>query len=1083
MPFLLQFPHGSRPVRWLLTPALGSLLLTSVAMAHPTAGPVTEHVRAALPTRVLAAHEMYSAFLATGPVSGRVVDSKGEGMPGVTVVVAGTTLGSATNTNGEYLIQDVPAGAQTLVISSVGYVTARLPITVVDGQPLQLGSTTLGEDMQALSEVVVVGYGTQSRQNLTTAISSVNAKAIERQTVAGFDQALQGQTPGVQVTSPSGAPGSGINVRIRGNSSVQLSNSPLYVIDGVPVLPTYERELDGLSNQSPNPLNAINPNDIESIEVLKDGASAAIYGVRASNGVVVVTTKRGKAGKAQVGLSMYYGQQQLRKKLDLLNARQFAEYYNEARINSGGTAAYADLNNLPANTDWQDEVYGPASMQNYQLNVSGGTDKTRYYVSGGYFKQEGIALNSGFDRFSFRVNLDQEVAKRFRIGSNLNLSRTNNNGSVRSERGAGNGGTVVGTLTQIPTLPVRNPDGTYATNPFNSSFDNPVGNLLETRNKALIYQVIGNVYGEADILSNLQLRSSLGIDFRSQVENEYVTREFPGNRQTTTPDPATLGQARTGTDQQVIWLNENTLTYNLTLGEKNRLTLLAGQSVQASNRFTSSARGTGFPSNAVPYLYAATANRSVSSYEEEWGLFSVFGRAIYDFDGRYLATASLRADGSSRFAKNNRFGYFPAVSLGWNVSKESFFPQSSIVSNLKLRTSYGENGNQEIGNYARFTTYGSGAGYQGGGGSIAGGISPERIGNADVSWERTKQTNFGVDLSLLRDKLTFTADFYRKRSTDLLFEVPLPLSSGAQPQGGNQTAVIIQNLGEVENKGIELGLNTTNVQAENGGFAWTTQLNFTLNRNQVIDIGTVRNEQGVESERRIIGDYSIVQAGSPLGTFYGLQTDGIFQTDDEAKKQNPAARAGDIRFRDLNGDGKISDVDRTVIGNSNPKSIAGVTNTFSFKGLELSVFFQGSFGNDIYNENRRSTEGMYQALNQTTRVLNRWTPTNRDTDVPRAVLSDPAGNNQVSNRFIEDGTYVRLKNLTLAYALPTGLIQKAGISGIRLYVTGQNLLTWTDYTGYDPEVSADPFSSTGFGRDLGVYPQSRTYTVGLNATF
>ncbi|TGE25889.1 TonB-dependent receptor [Hymenobacter aquaticus] len=1078
MPFLPQFPHGVRPLRWLLlTPAVGSLLLTSPAAAHPTAGFVTEHVRAALPTRILAAHELYAAFLVTGPVSGRVVDAKGEPLPGVTVVVAGTTLGSATNTNGEYLIQDVPAGAQTLVISSVGYVTTRLPITVVDGQPTQVGSTTLSEDTQALSEVVVVGYGTQSRQELTTAVSSVSSKALERQTVAGFDQALQGQTPGVQVTSPSGAPGAGINVRIRGNSSVSLSNSPLYVIDGVPVLPTYNRELGGLSNQSPNPLNALNPNDIESIDVLKDGAAAAIYGVRASNGVVVITTKRGKAGKAQVGLNVYYGQQQLRKKLDLLNARQFAEYYNEARINAGGTAAYPDLNNLPANTDWQDEVYDKASIQNYQLNVSGGSDKTRYYASGSYFKQEGIALNSGFDRFSFRLNLDQEVAKRFRIGTNLNLSRTNNNGSVRSERGAGNGGTVVGTLTQIPTLPVRNPDGTYATNPFNSSFDNPVGNLLETRNKALIYQAIGNLYGELDVLSNLQLRSSVGIDFRSQVENEYVTREFPGNRQTTTPDPATLGAARTGTDQQVIWLNENTLTYNPDLGAKNRLTLLAGQSVQASNRFTSNARGTGFPSNAVPYLYAATANRSVSSYEEEWGLFSVFGRAIYNYDERYLATVSLRTDASSRFAKNKRFGYFPAVSLGWNVSKESFFPQSTAISNLKVRASYGENGNQEIGNYARFTTYGSGAGYQGSGGSIAGGISPERIGNADVSWERTKQTNFGVDVSLLRDKLNFTADLYQKRSTDLLFEVPLPLSSGAQ------TLNIIQNLGEVENKGLELGLNTTNVQSDNGGFAWTTQLNFTLNRNKVINIGTVRNEQGVVSDRKIIGDYSIVQAGLPLGTFYGLQTDGIFQTDDEAKKLNPEARAGDIRFKDLNGDNKITDADRTVIGNSNPKSIAGVTNTFSYKGLELSVFFQGSFGNDIYHENRRSTEGMYQALNQTTRVLNRWTPTNRDTDVPRAVLNDPAGNNQVSNRFIEDGSYVRLKNVTLAYALPSGLMQKAGISGIRVYVTGQNLLTWTDYTGYDPEVSADPFSSTGFGRDLGVYPQSRTYTVGLNATF
>jgi TonB-linked SusC/RagA family outer membrane protein len=1071
MSFPLQSPQGNRPFRrLLLTPAVGSLLLTGLAAAQPGAALAYAPTLPA-PT---AGKDLTAAF--NGPVSGRVVDAKGEALPGVTVVVEGTTLGSATDANGNYTIPNVPAGPHTLVISSIGFTTVRLPITVVDGQTTQVAAATLAENTQALNEVVVVGYGTQTRQELTTAVSSVGARQIERQTVAGFDQALQGQTPGVQVTSPSGAPGAGINVRIRGNSSVSLSNSPLYVIDGVPVLPSYNRELGGLSNQSPNPLNALNPSDIESIDVLKDGAAAAIYGVRASNGVVVITTKRGKAGKAQVGLSMYYGQQQLRKKLDVLNARQFAEYYNEALINGGRTAAYPDLNNLPANTDWQDEVYRTAAIQNYQLNVSGGSDKTRYYVSGGYFKQDGIFRNSGFDRFSFRINLDQEVSKRFRIGTNLNLSRTNNNGSVRSERGSGNGGTVLGTITQIPTLPVRNADGTYATNPFNSSFDNPVGNLLETRNKALIYQAIGNIYGELDILDNLQFRSSLGIDFRSQVENEYVTREYPGNRQTSTPDPATLGQARTGTDQQVIWLNENTLTYNLTLGEKSRLTLLAGQSVQASNRFTSNARATGFPSNAVPYLFAGTANRSVSSFESEWALLSAFGRAIYNYDDRYLATVSFRADGSSRFAKNKRFGYFPAVSAGWNISKESFFPQTDAISSLKLRASYGENGNQEIGDYVRFSTYGSGFGYQGNG-SISGGIAPERIGNADVSWEVTKQTNLGLDLSLLEDRLTFNADLYRKRSTDLLFEVPLPLSTGAQ------TLNIIQNLGEVENKGLELGLNTVNVRAEDNGFAWSTNLNFTLNRGKVINIGTVRNEQGQESGRQIINDYNIVRNGSPLGTFYGLKTDGIFQTDAEARAQNPNARAGDQRFVDLNGDGRINDQDRTVIGNANPNSIAGVTNTFSFKGLELSVFFQGSFGNDIYNENRRTTEGMSQALNQTTRVLDRWTPTNTNTDVPRAVFGDPAGNNQVSSRFIEDGSYVRLKNLTLAYGLPQSVLQKSGISGVRVYVTGQNLLTWTDYSGYDPEVSADPFSSTGFGRDLGVYPQARTYTVGLNATF
>ncbi|WP_048825717.1 SusC/RagA family TonB-linked outer membrane protein [Hymenobacter sp. DG25B] len=1072
MPFPVPFPHGSWPLtKRLLTPALSGLLFTSIALA-PFGAEARATVAAAYSPTYLEA--LRNPAVAGGTVTGRIVDATGSALPGVTVVVAGTSLGSSTDTNGFFTIANVPAGAQTLVISSIGYTTVRIPVSVVEGQSTEVPSTTLAENTQALSEVVVVGYGTQTRKELTTAVSSVGAQQIERQTVAGFDQALQGQTPGVQVTSPSGAPGAGINVRIRGNSSVSLNNNPLYVIDGVPILPTYDRELGGLNNQPPNPLNALNPADIESIDVLKDGAAAAIYGVRASNGVVVITTKKGKAGKGQVGFSAYYGQQQLRKKIDVLDARQFAEYYNEARVNAGQAPAFTDLNTLPANTDWQDEVYRTAAIQNYQLNMSGGSDKTRYYLSGGYFKQDGIFRNSGFDRYSVRLNLDQDVSTRFRVGTNLNLSRTNNNGAVRSERGIGNGGTVMGALAQIPTVPVYNPDGTYGTNPYRN-FDNPVGNLQETNNKAVIYQGIGNVFGELDLLPNLRLRSSLGIDFRSQLENEYITREYPGNRQTANPDPATLGQARTGTVQQTIWLNENTLTYNPSLGEKHNLTLLAGQSVQESNRFTSNARATGFPSNAVPYLYAGTANRSVSSYESEWGLFSVFGRAIYNFEDRYLATFSLRADGSSRFAPNKRFGYFPAMALGWRVTKESFFPQVDAISELKLRASYGENGNQEIGDYARYSTYGSGFGYQGAG-SISGGIAPERIGNNDVSWERTKQTNLGLDLGLLQDRLTLNADVYRKRSTDLLFEVPLPLSSGAQ------TLSIIQNLGEVDNKGVELGLSTINVKAE-GGFGWTTNLNFTLNRSEVRNIGTVRNEQGEESNREIIGDYSIVRAGLPLGSFYGLKVDGIFQTDAEAQALDGNAHAGDIRFKDLNGDGQINGLDRTVIGNANPKSIAGVTNTFTYKGLELSAFFQGSFGNDIYNETRRTTEGMDEALNQTTRVLNRWTPTNTNTDVPRAILGDPAKNNRVSDRFIEDGSYVRLKNLTLAYGLPMSVLQKTGISGIRVYVTGQNLITWTDYSGYDPEVSADPFSSTGFGRDLGVYPQARTYTVGLNATF
>ena len=1005
------------------------------------------------------------------PVTGRVTQTNGEPLPGVTVLVKGTTNGTATGADGRFSLT-VPEGS-TLVFSSVGFVR----------QEIAVGNTTtfniqLKDDQQSLSEVVVVGYGTQTRQELTTAVTSVGAAAIERQPVAGFDQALQGQAPGVQVTAPTGAPGAGINVRVRGNASLSLNGSPLYVIDGVPVLPSYDQEIS-VGNQRINPLNTINPNDIESIDVLKDGAAAAIYGLRAANGVVVITTKRGKVGQAQVGLSAYYGRQYLRNKLPVLNAAQAAQEINEIQAGAGLAPLYPNVNNLPPyNTDWQDEVYRPANLQNYQLNVSGGTDKTRYYISGGYFNQQGIGLNSGYDRFNFKINLDQQLSNRFRVGTNLNMSRSHTNGSTRSELALGNSGTVLGALSQLPTVPVRNPDGTYGVNPFNQS-DNPVGDLLESNIQAVVYQVVGNLYDEFDILKNLRARSSVGIDFRTQNENQFTSRNYPG---TANSDPATRGSARTAFNQQVIWLLENTLTYNPELGEKHHLTLLAGQSMQASDRFTSGASTQGFVSNAVPYLSAgAIASGIPGSYQDQWSLLSYFGRATYNYDERYLLSASLRADGTSRFTDTYRFGYFPAVSVGWNVAKEAFFPQNTAVSNLKLRASFGANGNQEIYTYQRFSRYSAGSNYQGAGSSILGGITQGTIGNNDLRWETTYQYNGGLDLGLLNNRLTFTFDIYNKQTKDLLLDVPIPVSTGAG------SLSVTQNIGRVENKGIELGLVTTNVQPKDGGFGWTTNFNVSGNRNRIVDLGTQISDAGVTTGRSIINSYSISQPGQALGAFYGYQVQGIFQSDAEgragATQNGSKGRAGDIQFRDVNGDGVINDQDRTIIGNPNPKAFAGVTNNFSFKGLELSVFFQGSFGNEIYNQNRQILESQSDPLNQSVSVLNHWSPINTNTDIPRPVRNDPNGNNRFSTRWIEDGSYVRLKNVTLAYTVPVGLSQRAAIKSLRVYATAQNLVTWTRYKGYDPEVSADPFSSTGFGRDYGVYPQSRTYTVGLNANF
>lgn len=994
-------------------------------------------------------------------VTGKVTSS-GLPLPGVNVLVKGTTTGTASDADGNFSI-DVPTDA-TLVFSFIGYSTVEVP---VNGQTVI--NVAMTEDLQMLSEVVVVGYGEQSKKTLSTAVASVNAEAIERQPVSNFEQGMQGQITGVQVTSPTGAPGSGINVRIRGNNSYSLGNEPLYVIDGIPLVPRYEQDAT-IGNQRANPLASINPNDIASIDVLKDGAAAAIYGSRAANGVVVITTKRGKAGKAQLGFNAYFGVQQLRKKIDLLNGQEFAEMYNEIRDTNGQPAAY-DPDTVRRNTDWQDLLYRDAPMRNYQISASGGSDKTNYYISAGFFDQDGIVINSGFKRYSFKINLDQELRENLRVGTSMNLSRQDRNGSVRSELRLENSGTILGALAQIPTMGVYQPDGRYALNPF-TLMDNPVGGQKETHLRTLINQFIGNFYGEWDIVKNLTLRSSYGIDFKNNIENQYNSRELPG---TINAPSETRGSGATATSEELIWLWENTLTYKW-LVDQHDFTFLVGTSSQESNRFTSSASASGFPTNAVPYLFTATNNKAVSTLEDSWGLRSYYGRVIYNFANKYLATASLRADGSSRFSKNNRYGYFPAVSLGWRISEEDFFPAQNTFSDLKLRVSAAANGNQGIGQYARFSTYGTGQNYNG-----IGGIGPNSIGNEDLKWETTNQYNLGLDVGLFSDRLSLSFDAYYKRTKDVLTNVPLPLSAGyAEDQ-----RFVVANIGEVENKGIELGINSVNAQ-NSKGFTWTTQFNFTLNRNKVLDMGTELNSDGERVDKVITGDYWISKKGSPIGSFYGYVTQGIFQNAAEvtaAPVQNSAA-PGDIRFANLDAsDNLINPNDRTIIGNPNPDFIAGLTNTLNYKGVELSIFFQGSFGNDIYNENLVTIEGMANAFNQTRRVLNRWQTEGQQTNVPRAVYGDPNGNTRVSTRFIEDGSYIRLKNITLAYNLPSDLLQKISMTSARLYVTAQNLITFTDYTGYDPEVSADPTVSNGFGRDLGVYPQAKIFTVGFNVQF
>lgn len=984
-------------------------------------------------------------------VKGLVRDAAGQNLPDISISEKGGNAGTTTDANGIFKLS-VPDGS-VLLITSAGFQPQEIKVSKANADlSIQLQTETI-----ALAQVVVVGYGSQSRRNLATSVSTVKADALGRQAVSSVDAALQGQAAGIQVTSPTGQPGSGLNVQIRGNNSISLSNSPLYVIDGVPVLPL--RDGIGAGSQQFNPLSTINPNDIESIDVLKDGAAAAIYGLRASNGVVVITTKRGK-GKGQLSLNAYYGVQTIRKKVDVLSGQQWADLYNEALVNAGQAPRVTPADVAIANTDWQDEIFQTAPMQNYQLSFSGGTEKTKYYLSGGYFNQDGIVLNSGFKRYQFRLNLDQHINNSLRVGTNINFSRSDDNRSVQSESNLNNGGVIAGSLAQIPILPIRRADGKYAINPY-LALDNPIGNLNEVHNLAKIYQVIGNIYGEADILSNLTFRTSLGLDLRSQLSKNFRTLEYSALQ-----DNAIRGSAAQYSLINTIGLWENTLTYKPALGGGHDLTVLAGYSAQQSSYTNQYNSSSGFVSNAVTNFAAGSIINPGTSNEEKWGLVSYFGRALYNYDNRYLVQASLRADGSSRFSKDNQWGYFPAVGLGWRISEESFFQKTKTLSSLKLRLSAGSNGNQEISPYTRFTLFTPGQN----------GTAISQIGNETLSWETTTQYNAGLDIGLFNDKVSVTLDGYRKITKDLLLYVPLP-AIAAFPGA-------FQNIGKVENKGIELSINSTNLTGKN--FSWTTSLNFSVNRNKVLELGKSFDENGNEVDRVILGNENITEKGKALGVFYGYVQTGIFQTAAEVTAsafQNSNTAPGDIRYADLNKDNVINASDRQVIGNPNPKFIAAITNNLSYKNFELSFFFQGSFGNDIFNQTRVALESFTTPINSTTNALHRWQASGDQTMVPRAIISDPNNNSRFSSRYMEDGTYVRLKNLTVSYTIPPDVLAKIKMSSAKVYLTGQNLLTFTNYSGWDPEASATPQSSVGFGRDLGVYPAAVIISAGININF
>ncbi|WP_460910321.1 SusC/RagA family TonB-linked outer membrane protein [Spirosoma areae] len=1002
-------------------------------------------------------------------VTGRVTSETGEGLPGVSVVVKGTQRGTTTDQNGSYRLA-VPGPEALLVFSFVGYLSQEIAV----GKRSTLNITLLPDD-KTLNEVVVVGYGQVKKSDLTGSVSTVPIEEIRKVAVTSLDQQLQGRAAGVQITQNSGAPGGATTIRIRGGNSIQGDNEPLYVIDGIP----FKNDGAG-SGSSFNVLSTLNPGDIESISILKDASSTAIYGSRGANGVVIITTKRGKAGKSTINFDAYYGIQDVRRKYPVLNGREYAQFVNDANTNEGRAAVYtqAQVDAFGEGVDWQNEIFRQAPIQNYQLSLSGGDERTQYAIGGGYFRQGGIVTNSDFDRYSFRINLDRKLTNRIKIGNSLTVNRTVNRtvtNQSRTDGDLGSAGLVTIAALQFPPIvPIYNPDGTYLLTspalPFTA--DNPAALARESKNRNTAFRAFGNVFGDYQISDGLNLRVLLGVDAVLQKQDSYLPRSVSSGL-------AQGGAASVFNGQSLTWLNENLLTYNRTFGTIHTIGALIGFTQQANRNETVRAEARNFVNDNLgsSNLGSASVPLSPSSGVGAWGLQSYLARVNYGYKDKYLLTASFRTDGSSRFGSNKRYGYFPSAAFAWRISEEGFLKNARVINDLKLRATYGSTGNQDgIGNYPAYSLLGT-QNYVFGN-VVSTGIGPAQIANPDLSWETTTQADLGVDLGLFNNRITITADVYLKRTKDLLLNVTIPSTSGYSSA--------IKNLGRVENRGIELSLSSRNVPGSRSGkaFNWTTDLNLAANRNNVLDIGGA--PQIFAGQVANIGQNltsGIIRIGEPLGSFYGYVTNGLYQTADElvAVADPQARKPGDRRYADLNGDKKIDDNDRAIIGRAQPKLVGGLNNTFSYKGLELTAFFQGVYGNDILNANRFELEYLNATTNQTRDILNRWTPTNTNSDIPRASTTRPA--NRISTRQIESGSYLRLKNIQLAYSLPQSALRTLKIQSLRVYAAAQNYLTITNYSGYDPEVNRFGQDSRSQGFDYASYPAAKTILFGLNAGF
>ena len=1024
-------------------------------------------------------------------ISGKVTDVSGNSLPGVSVVIKGTTNGSITDLDGNFSISNIPANA-TLQFSFVG----------MKGQEVAIGNKTsinvvMEEDAIGIEEVVAIGYGTAKKSDLTGAVASVTAENLKERAVTSFGEALIGQVAGVQIQQINGAPGGeGLSIRVRGTGSITQSNEPLYVVDGYP--------MEG------GAFRLLNPSDIESMQVLKDASSTAIYGSRGASGVVIINTKKGKSGAPSINFNMFVGVQQREKTVDMMNRDQYVEWFNDGRNQAWLDASIisADPNKTPhnindpnsrrklypsANTqylipdgtsgslynfldpasvaqmpdnNWQELLFRNAKMEQYELSLSGGTEKTQYTFSASYMQQDGISINTDYDRFNFRTSLTSKINDRIQIGMNMNAYFSNSN-----EQANGKDAPIMYALNLPPIYPLKNSDGTYGSmvrNPEILAGDvaNPIGIAEQIYDFRRRNGWMGILFAEWEIIDNLKYKISVNGGVQENNKKRYQPSyvDLDGSK---APRPA-QGNNESWTD--IDWVIEQTVTYQKTFAEKHSLTALAGYTSQKHSYDHAYGEARGFPNDNIYTLNAGTMYQLTSDLSE-YSMISYLSRINYVYDNRYLFTATFRTDGSSRFGQNNKWGSFPSASIGWRVSQENFMKHIQTINDMKIRASYGIVGNNRIGNYSSIGLLSTG--FYPVGDALQNTVNPSTMSNDNLGWEKTKQLNFGFDMGLFENRIRLEADFYDSRSLELLLNVPVPSITGYSNQ--------MQNVGKVQNRGMEFQLSTRNLVKE---FKWSSDFNISFNKNEVLEVGP--DGRPIFGSAPNANNSFITKPGYPIASFYGYVYQGVFMNQAELDEYPHLSgdKVGDGRYLDVNKDGKMDQNDKDIIGDNNPTFTAGFNNNFSYKNFTLGLQFTGVYGSQLFSFFKRMVGIYHGDRNGMIEQLGRWQSAEetgdgihfRPTRTPSGWQRDP------SSAWVTDASYVRLRNLSLAYDFDSNKIQSLRMKGLRLYLTGQNLFTLTKYPGYDPDTSSQGDGLSKGGDYLG-YPAARSVIFGVNVTF